>query len=109
MSKRLLCVPIFQRSAQCHFRKSFVGRSWISLGVGIEQKRWINIKKELKEVHYCSGCGARLHYGNEALFGYIPRDVMENCLEHNESPICQRCHKVRAFVLFHCSYDTIIR
>ena len=94
VSKRFLCVPIFQRSAQCLFRKSFAGRLWVSQGVISEQRRWINIKKELKEVHYCSGCGAQLQYRNEALFGYIPRDVMASCLEHNQNPICQRCHKV---------------
>ena len=94
LSKRFLFVPILQGSGRCLFRKSFTGRPLVLQGVVSEQRRWINIKKELKEVHYCSGCGAQLQYGNEALFGYIPRDVMANCLEHDQTPICQRCHKV---------------
>lgn len=58
------------------------------------QKRYINIKKELKETHCCYGCGVQLQYTNEHEYGYIPRDTMISFLESKEKPICQRCHRV---------------
>lgn len=103
VSKRFLCAPIFQRSVRCLFRQSLAGRTWFSQGVIGEQRRWINVKKELKELHYCSGCGVQLQYDNEAAYGYIPRDVMANCLEHSKNPICQRCHKVVDSLSFYLS------
>lgn len=56
--------------------------------------RSINIKKELKEVHCCSGCGVQLQFNHEVEYGYIPKETMIEYLEASKKPICQRCHRV---------------
>ena len=58
------------------------------------QRRYINIKNELKEVHCCTGCGVQLQYTKEEDYGFIPQDKLISCLENREKPICQRCHRV---------------
>lgn len=58
------------------------------------QKRFINIRAELKEVHCCTGCGAQLQYMKETDYGFIPYDAFVSYLEKQEKPICQRCHRV---------------
>ena len=58
------------------------------------QKRYINVKREMKEIHCCSGCGVQLQFMKTAGHGYIPQATLEKCLEMNEKPICQRCHRV---------------
>ena len=59
-----------------------------------QQRRCIDIKKQLKEPHYCPGCGIRLQYTDESACGYIPRDNMVQAIENRSLPICQRCHRV---------------
>ena len=56
--------------------------------------RSINIKKELKELHCCSGCGVQLQFNHEMDYGYIPKETLIECLEASKKPICQRCHRV---------------
>ena len=60
--------------------------------------RSINIKKELKEVHCCCGCGVQLQFNHEMDYGYIPKETLVECLEASKKPICQRCHRVRFFM-----------
>lgn len=48
----------------------------------------------MKEIHCCSGCGVQLQFMKTAGHGYIPQATLEKCLEMNEKPICQRCHRV---------------
>ena len=60
--------------------------------------RSINIKKELKEVHCCSGCGVQLQFNHEMDYGYIPKETLVEYLEASKKPICQRCHRVRLFM-----------
>ena len=58
------------------------------------QKRFINIRTELKEVHCCTGCGVQLQYMKESEYGFIPYETLVSYLEKQEKPICQRCHRV---------------
>ena len=58
------------------------------------QKRFVDIRKELKEVQCCSGCGVKLQYKEEKEYGYIPKDTLVSYLEAGKKPLCQRCHKV---------------
>ena len=58
------------------------------------QKRFVDVRKELKEVQCCSGCGVKLQYMEEKEYGYIPKDTLVSYLEAGKKPLCQRCHKV---------------
>lgn len=62
--------------------------------VPVIQKRFIDIRKELKEVHCCCGCGVQLQFKEENDYGYIPKDTLASYLEAGKKPICQRCHRV---------------
>ena len=60
----------------------------------IIQKRSYDVKKKLKQVRYCNGCGVKLQYTTEDEYGYIPEDTLLSCIERKEKPICQRCYRV---------------
>lgn len=60
----------------------------------VVQKRFVDVRKQLKEVQCCSGCGVKLQYKEEKDYGYIPKDTLVSYLEAGKKPLCQRCHKV---------------
>lgn len=68
--------------------------------VPVIQKRFIDIRKELKEVHCCCGCGVQLQFKEENDYGYIPKDTLATYLEAGKKPICQRCHRVLICLLY---------
>lgn len=70
------------------------------------QKRFVDVRKELKEIQCCSGCGVKLQYMEEKEYGYIPKDTLVSYLEAGKKPLCQRCHKVCSMFKFENSYDT---
>lgn len=73
------------------------------------QKRFLDVRRELKEDRYCFGCGVQLQYTKEEEVGYIPKETLMDCIEGKRKPICQRCHRVSVFLSSNCSCDIVER
>lgn len=73
------------------------------------QKRFLDMKRELKEDRYCFGCGVHLQYAKEDEVGFIPKETLVSCIEGKRKPICQRCHRVGVFFSFDCSCGIVER
>lgn len=69
------------------------------------QKRFLDMRRELKEDRYCFGCGVQLQYEKEGEVGFIPKETLVGCIEGKRKPICQRCHRVCLLFPFDCSSD----
>ena len=71
------------------------------------QRRFLNLRKELKEIRCCDGCGVQLQFQNEGDYGYIPKETLIHNIEAGQKSICQRCHRVGLRDFSYSSCDTM--
>lgn len=104
--RQSVCTFQFARSWSCLLQRR--NPHWNGLAFCLPQRRFADVKKELKNPHYCSGCGIRLQYMNENDCGYIPKETLIDSIENRSNPICQRCHRVVLyFPINACSYASV--